>query len=128
MSASTRRSPGRISTRRAPGKGGPAKGATRRVQVEPADHALGRSRGGWTTKLQLGCEQGRKPLAILVTAGQRGDSPQFAAVVERIRVPRQGGPPTDPTRSGPGRQGVQLEGQPSLPAPTRDQGDYPDQG
>jgi transposase len=58
--------------------------------VEPSDHALGRSRGGWTTKLQLGCEQGRKPLAILVTAGQRGDSPQFAAVIERIRVPRQG--------------------------------------
>jgi hypothetical protein len=26
--------------------------------VEPADHALGRSRGGWTTKLHLGCEQG----------------------------------------------------------------------
>jgi transposase len=60
------------------------------VDVEPADHALGRSRGGWTTKLQLGCEQGRKPLAVLVTAGQRGDSPQFAAVIERIRVPRPG--------------------------------------
>jgi hypothetical protein len=28
--------------------------------VEPADHALGRTRGGWTTKLHLGCEQGRK--------------------------------------------------------------------
>src|SRR6266498_96110 len=26
--------------------------------VEPADHALGRSRGGWTTKLHLGCELG----------------------------------------------------------------------
>lgn len=45
--------------------------------VELADHALGRSRGGWTTKLHLGCEQGRKPLSIAVTAGQRGDSPQF---------------------------------------------------
>jgi transposase len=33
---------------------------------------LGRSRGGWTTKLHLGCEQGRKPLSILITAGQRG--------------------------------------------------------
>jgi hypothetical protein len=29
------------------------------VQEEPADHALGRSRGGWTTKLHLGCEQGQ---------------------------------------------------------------------
>jgi hypothetical protein len=46
------------------------------------------SRGGWTTKLHLGCEQGRKPLSILITAGQRGDSPQFTAVLDRIRVPR----------------------------------------
>ena len=68
--------------------------------IEPADHGLGRSRGGWTTKLHLGCEQGRKPLAILITAGQRGDSPQFAAVLERIRVPRPDGgrPRTRPDR------------------------------
>jgi hypothetical protein len=43
-------------------------GARDGVDVEPADHALGRSRGGWTTKLHLGCEQGRKPLSILITA------------------------------------------------------------
>jgi transposase len=68
--------------------------------LEPADHALGRSRGGWTTKLHLGCEQGRKPLSILLTAGQRGDSPQFAAVLGRIRVPRLDGgrPRTRPDR------------------------------
>jgi transposase len=68
--------------------------------VEPADHCLGRSRGGWTTKLHLGCEQGRKPLSILITAGQRGDSPQFTAVLERIRVPRSDGgrPRTRPDR------------------------------
>jgi transposase len=57
---------------------------------EPADHALGRSRGGFTTKLHLGCEQGRKPLSLLITAGQRGDSPQFQAVLAGIRVPRLG--------------------------------------
>ena len=38
--------------------------------------------------MHLGCEQGRKPLSILITAGQRGDSPQFTAVLDRIRVPR----------------------------------------
>jgi len=58
--------------------------------VEPADHALGRSRGGWTTKLHLACEQGRKPLSVLITAGQRSDSSPFAAVIDRIRVPRRG--------------------------------------
>jgi transposase len=60
------------------------------LATEPADHALGRSRGGLTTKIHLACEQGQKPLAILVTAGQRGDSPQFTAVLEAIRVPCDG--------------------------------------
>jgi transposase len=60
-------------------------------QREPADHALGRSRGGFTTKVHLAVEQGQKPLSLLVTAGQRGDSPQFEAVLGRIRVERVGG-------------------------------------
>jgi transposase len=58
--------------------------------AEPADHGLGRSRGGLTTKVHLACEQGQKPLSIVITAGQRGDSPQFQAVLEGIRVPRPG--------------------------------------
>ena len=68
--------------------------------VEPDDHGLGRSRGGWTTKLHLACEQGRKVLAFVVTAGQCGDSPQFTTVLERIRVPRagRGRPRTRPER------------------------------
>jgi len=57
---------------------------------EPADHALGRSRGGWTSKLHVACEQGQKMLALVVTAGQRGDGPQFQAVLDGIRVPRPG--------------------------------------
>ncbi|MDX3388357.1 IS5 family transposase, partial [Streptomyces niveiscabiei] len=54
------------------------------------DHGLGRSRGGFTTKIHLACEQGQKPLSLLVTAGQRGDSPQFEPVLDAIRVPRAG--------------------------------------
>jgi transposase len=67
---------------------------------EPADHALGRSRGGLTVKFHLAVEQGQKPLAIVVTAGQWGDSPQFTAVLNAIRVPRPGGgrPRTRPDR------------------------------
>jgi transposase len=67
---------------------------------EPADHGLGRSRGGWTTKLHLATEQGRKPLSMVITAGHRGDSPQFVPVLERIRVlrPRRGRPRTRPDR------------------------------
>ncbi|MCS0635930.1 transposase [Streptomyces sp. LP05-1] len=43
-------------------------------------HRAGRPRpgpvpGGFTTKVHLACEQGQRPLSLLVTAGQRGDSP-----------------------------------------------------
>jgi hypothetical protein len=67
---------------------------------EPADHALGRSRGGLTTKILLACEQGQKVMSLLVTAGQWGDSPQFQAVLEAISVPRLGAgrPRTRPDR------------------------------
>lgn len=54
-----------------------------------------------TTKLHLGCEQGQKPLSIVLTAGQRGDSPQFIPVLAGIRVPRLTGggrPRTRPDR------------------------------
>jgi transposase len=70
------------------------------VDNEPADHALGRSRGGLTTKLHLAVEGGQRPLSILVTAGQRGDSPQFQTVLGGIRVPRlgPGRPRTRPDR------------------------------
>jgi transposase len=61
------------------------------LQTEPADHGLGRSRGGLTTKTHLACEQGRKPLAMVITGGQRGDSPQFIPVLRKIRVKRLGG-------------------------------------
>ncbi|WP_106980134.1 IS5 family transposase [Streptomyces griseofuscus] len=60
------------------------------IFVEPADHGLGRSRGGLTSKIHLAVEQGQKPLSVVITAGQRGDSPQFEAVLEAIRVPRLG--------------------------------------
>jgi transposase len=61
------------------------------VHTEPDDHGLGRSRGGLTTKTHLACEQGQKVMAFIVTAGQRGDSPQFIPVLRKIRVGRPGG-------------------------------------
>lgn len=68
---------------------------------EPADHGLGKSRGGWTTKIHAACEQGQKLMGMVVTAGQRGDSPQFGPVLEQVRVARPGGtgrPRTTPDR------------------------------
>ncbi|WSZ63849.1 IS5 family transposase [Streptomyces canus] len=57
---------------------------------EPEDHALGRSRGGLTTKIHLACDGKGRPLAILLTPGQRYDSICARPLLERIRVPRTG--------------------------------------
>src|SRR3954469_7958767 len=66
---------------------------------EPANHALGRSRGGFSTKVHLAVETRRKPLAAVLTPGQAADSPQFVPVLTCIRVPRRRGRPRPrPTR------------------------------
>lgn len=64
--------------------------STERIPDEPADHAFGRSRGGWTTKIHLACEQHRHALGFVLTPGQAHDSPQMIAVLETILVPRPG--------------------------------------
>ncbi|WP_328835625.1 IS5 family transposase [Streptomyces europaeiscabiei] len=71
-------------------RGSADRAARRHVHRARRDHGLGRSRGGLTTKLHLAVEQAQKPMALVITAGQRGDSPQFQVVLERIRVPRPG--------------------------------------
>ncbi|HEY4024322.1 MAG TPA: hypothetical protein VGM75_36940 [Pseudonocardiaceae bacterium] len=40
---------------------------------------------GWTTKQHLATEQGQKSLSLAVTAGKRGDSPQFQVMVGHSR-------------------------------------------
>jgi transposase len=60
---------------------------------EPADHGLGRSRGGYGSKIHLVCDGKGLPMAVTVTAGQRHESPQFEAVMGRVRVPRKRGRP-----------------------------------
>lgn len=64
-------------------------------RIRPAQHrpdgALGRSRGGLTTKIHLAGEGGLRPLALLVTPGQWGDAPQMIPVLESIRVARPAG-------------------------------------
>lgn len=68
-----------------------------------SDEGLGRrSRGGRTAKIHLAGEGGLRPLALLITPGQRGDSPQLIPVLERIRVKRLGGghPRTRPDHLG----------------------------
>ncbi|MFF9001541.1 IS5 family transposase [Streptomyces achromogenes] len=60
---------------------------------EPDDHALGRSRGGLTTKVHLAADSRCRPLAFVLTPGQAGDAPAFPEVMARLRVPRPVGRP-----------------------------------
>jgi len=55
---------------------------------EPADHALGRSRGGFGTKINLVCDGGAVPLAIQVSAGQRNESLYVEAVLNAVHIGR----------------------------------------
>lgn len=50
---------------------------------EPADHALGRSRGGWTTKIHALVDAHCAPLVVSLTAGQAGDNPQLQPLLTR---------------------------------------------
>ncbi|WP_374210926.1 IS5 family transposase [Streptomyces sp. MCA2] len=52
--------------------------------------ALGRSRGGLTSKIHLACDATGRPLAFTVTGGNSNDCTQFTAVMDAIRVPRVG--------------------------------------
>ncbi|WP_331750207.1 IS5 family transposase [Streptomyces longwoodensis] len=51
---------------------------------------LGRSRGGFTTKIHLAADGRCRPLAFLLTPGHYGDGPQLPSVLERLSVPRTG--------------------------------------
>lgn len=51
---------------------------------------LGRSRGGFTSKIHLSADGSCRPLSLIVTPGQRADCTQFVPVLEKIRVPRVG--------------------------------------
>ncbi len=66
--------------------------------VEPADHAIGRSRGGLTTKIHTAVDGDGHLLSAILTPGQAGDSPLFVPVLEQISVPRigRGAPRTRP--------------------------------
>ncbi|MFJ5230650.1 IS5 family transposase [Kitasatospora sp. NPDC088391] len=62
----------------------------RLVEVGAGGEGLGRSRGGFTSKIHLSADGFCRPLSLIVTPGQRADCTQFVPVLEKIRVPRLG--------------------------------------
>jgi transposase len=62
--------------------------------------ALGRSRGGLTTKVHLAADRRCRPITRILTPGQHGDCPRFIPLMGQIRIARRGkGRP----RTRPGR-------------------------
>lgn len=61
-----------------------------KLREEPADHAIGRSRGGLTTKIHHLCDGKMRPLVMLIGPGQGGDSPMFPHLLDALSVPRIG--------------------------------------
>lgn len=59
-----------------------------------AGEALGRSRGGLTSKLHLAVDNRGRPLALTLTEGQAGDNPQLLPLLDAIalRTGRPGRP------------------------------------
>ena len=66
--------------------------------LNPHDEALGRSRGGSSTKVHLACDGRGRPLSVLVTAGQRNEAPELGALLDAIRVARPAGKPGRPRK------------------------------
>ena len=60
------------------------------VITEQATQAVGSSRGGKTTKIHVVCDLGCRPLAIVLSGGQRGDSVRLTTVLDAVRLPRIG--------------------------------------
>jgi transposase len=54
--------------------------------VEPRDHAIGRSRGGLTTKIHHLVDGQGHPLVVLLSAGQAGDSPIFPHPMRQLSL------------------------------------------
>ena len=55
---------------------------------EPPDHALGRSRGGFGTKINLVCDGGAVPLGIHVTAGQNNECLFVEPLLNAVHIGR----------------------------------------
>src|SRR5215213_9744185 len=84
---------------------------------KPSREAIGRSRGGLTSKIHLAADRRCRPISRVTSAGQRHDSlglgPVLAAIAD---PPPRTRPASDPTRPGAGRQGLLQPRDPHLPA------------
>src|SRR3954452_7519199 len=67
---------------------------------DPAREALGRSQGGFSTKVHLRAEGGGQPLTVVLTPGQQHEAPVFPQLLAQgaVRRPGPGRPRVRPQR------------------------------
>jgi transposase len=76
-----------------PGCGRRVKKSCQRHSEEPQDHALGRSRGGFGSKLHLVTDGTGLPLAVEVSPGEVHESTRLESLMNLVRVPQPVGRP-----------------------------------
>jgi transposase len=59
---------------------------------EPADPGLGRSQGGFGSKVHVVCDGQGRPLGVVLTPGQRHESTVFERVMDTVAVPQARAP------------------------------------
>lgn len=57
---------------------------------EPEDHGLGRSRGGYGSKIHVAADSRGTPLGVVVTPGQRHESIFIGELLDIVRIKRPG--------------------------------------
>jgi transposase len=62
------------------------------------NEALGRSRGGFSTKVHLACDGKGRPLSVVVTCAERHSSTQLERLLDGVRVARAQGSPGRPRK------------------------------
>ena len=71
----------------------------KKLPQEPEDHALGRSRGGWGTKIHLLTEGNGLPIALSVSGAQAHDITRFDELVSSVSLQGlRGRPRTRPVK------------------------------
>ena len=61
--------------------------------TEPLDHGLGRSRGGFSSKIHLVCDGKGNPLGAVISGGQRNDSAFFEQALRSVSIIQEHGRP-----------------------------------
>jgi len=76
-----------------PRQSGGCRRAKKKKKAEPVDHALGRSRGGFASKVHLVCDGRGLPFAFKLSAGQCHESRYVESLMQSVKVfPPRGRP------------------------------------